>query len=165
MKRDLIRSSCSWRTWMLQAISFFLTWGWSVTQKNQMACVKLSGGRLTTNQRKMKAHAYDFYPNILKAELRTTESYSKAPSPQSRGMSCSGLSADSRGADICCQSNAIQTGTRDSQPLHGFLLTVWENRWCLFLPVSCQLAVSFLLPTKGELALLKNWKATGGRWH
>lgn len=75
----------------------------SVVQRNQIACVKPPGGRVTTNQRKMKAHAYAFSTN----HERRAESYWRAPSLQFGGMSCSGLSADSRGADICCQSDAI----------------------------------------------------------
>ena len=48
--------------------SFFFNLERSVAQRKQMTCLKLPGGRVTTNPGEMRSHAMNFYADLFRAE-------------------------------------------------------------------------------------------------
>ncbi|KAK2904012.1 hypothetical protein Q8A73_010669 [Channa argus] len=68
IKGALVRSRLLQLEHMDAPSSFFFNLEKSVAQRKQMTCLKLPGGRLTSNPSEMRRHAVDFYSDLFSAE-------------------------------------------------------------------------------------------------
>lgn len=154
--------------------SFFFNLERNAVQRKQMACLKLPGGRLTADQNEMRAHAIDFYTSLFKAEpcsaenrKELLESLPQLSSEERAALDC-GLTLE----ELTMAINQMPSGRAPG--IDGLSTNFYKRFWNIIgtdlhevvqecfrtgsLPVSCQRAVLSLLPKKGDLTLLKNWR-------
>jgi len=139
-----------------------------------MTCLKLPGGRVTTSPGEMRSHAVDFYTELFGAECCSMECREElleglpqlSPGEQAV-MDCT-LTLE----ELTAAVNQMASGRAPG--IDGLSTDFYKHFWNTLgpdlysvllecfrtgsLPVSCQRAVLFLLPKKGDLALLKNWR-------
>ena len=154
--------------------SFFFNLERSVAQRKQMTCLQLPGGRVTTSPGEMRSHAMVFYADLFGAQQCSMQSREELLEglPQ--------LSLDEKAALDCeltleeLKAAVNQMATGKAPGIDGLSTDFYKHFWNTigpdlhevfiegittgFLPVSCQRAVLSLLPKKGDLALLKNWR-------
>uniref|UniRef100_A0A8D3BRM1 Reverse transcriptase domain-containing protein n=1 Tax=Scophthalmus maximus TaxID=52904 RepID=A0A8D3BRM1_SCOMX len=138
-----------------------------------MTCLQLPGGRVTTSPGEMRSHAVGFYANLFGAEECSKEC---------REELLDGLPQLNQGekaalADLTMEelTTAVHQMSSGKAPgIDGLSSDFFKQFWNFLgadfhsvltecfrtgsLPVSCQRAVLSLLPKKGDLALLKNWR-------
>uniref|UniRef100_A0A671WHQ0 Reverse transcriptase domain-containing protein n=1 Tax=Sparus aurata TaxID=8175 RepID=A0A671WHQ0_SPAAU len=154
--------------------SFFFDLERSVAQRKQMTCLELPGGRVTTDPEEMRSHASDFYTNLFGRESCSMDSFRELLEglPQLSQEERATLDGELTLEDLTTAVNQMATGRAPGidglsadflqrfwnilgPDLHGVLSESFKTGT---LPVSCQRAVLSLLPKKGDLALLKNWR-------
>ena len=139
-----------------------------------MTCLQLPGGRVTTSPGEMRSHAMVFYADLFGAQQCSMQSREELLEglPQ--------LSLDEKAALDCeltleeLKAAVNQMATGKAPGIDGLSTDFYKHFWNTigpdlhevfmegsrigFLPVSCQRAALSLLPKKGDLALLKNWR-------
>ena len=154
--------------------SFFFNLERSVAQRKQMTCLKLPGGRVTTSPGEMRTHAMDFYADLFEAEQCSMECREELLEglPQLIPGEKAALDSELTLDELTAAVNQMASGRAPGidglstdfykrfwnilgHDLHGVLLECFRTG---SLPVSCQRAVLSLLPKKGDLALIKNWR-------
>jgi len=146
----------------------------SVSRKKQMVCLRLPDGKTTTNQAEMRRHAVDFYSTLFIAE----DVHRGCQDELLRGLPQ--LSPEDRiymDAHISLEELTTAVGQLASgrtPGLDGLPADFYKHFWRVLgadlwevlqecsgtglLPASCRSAVLSLIPKKGDLALLKNWR-------
>uniref|UniRef100_A0A4W6F6F5 Reverse transcriptase domain-containing protein n=1 Tax=Lates calcarifer TaxID=8187 RepID=A0A4W6F6F5_LATCA len=154
--------------------SFFFNLERSVAEKKLMTCLKLPGGSITTDPAVMRKHAMDFYAGLFRSEPCDRECREELLKdlPQLSAEEKADLDKELTLEELTSAVNQLASGRApgiDGLPidffktfwnimgrdLHGVFMECYKTG-CL--PVSCQRAVLSLLPKKGDLALLKNWR-------
>ncbi|KAK2897108.1 hypothetical protein Q8A73_013488 [Channa argus] len=174
IKGALVRSRLLQLEHMDAPSSFFFNLEKSVARRKQMTCLKLPGGRLTSNPSEMRRHAVDFYSDLFSAEDCNMEHREKLLDglPQLAQEELAALDSPLTLEELTDVVNQMATGRAPG--IDGLSIDFFKRFWnvigpdlhavfmeCLdrvSLPVSCQRAVLSLLPKKGDLALLKNWR-------
>ena len=154
--------------------SFFFNLEKREAIRKTMTCLKLPGGRVTTDPGEMRRHAVEFYSGLFGAEdcdVHCTEELLEGLpqlSPRERDLLDIDLSLEELTTAVDQMASGRSPGL-DGLPI-DFFKTLWNIIGpdlhevfldCLksgLLPVSCRRAVLSLLPKKGDLALLKNWR-------
>ncbi len=154
--------------------SFFFNLESRVAQQRQMPCLKLPDGRVTSNVLEMRNHAVDFYSNLYAAESCDNDCMTQLFQglPQLDCDSKIALDANITFKEVTAAVGNLNIGR--SPGMDGLPADFYKGFWsCLgkdlfdvfcecikdgVLPTSCQHAVLSLLPKKGDLALLKNWR-------
>ena len=154
MKGALVRSHFLQLKDMDAPTSFFFNLESSVAQRKQVTCLELPGGRVTTSPHEMRSHAMDFYTNLFGDE-------------QCRMVGCEELLegfpwlSDGKKAALDIELTLEELMAAVNQMASGQAPGIDGLMVCFrtgSLPVSCKHAVLSLLPKKGDLALLKNWR-------
>ncbi|KAJ3609089.1 hypothetical protein NHX12_023616, partial [Muraenolepis orangiensis] len=143
---------------------FFFNLERSVAQRKQMSCLKLPGGRVTSSPEEMRDHAMDFYTNLF----GESSAASRALSPEEKAA----LDLELTLEELTGAVNQMASGRAPG--IDGLSGEFLKHFWGVLgadlrgvfsecfrtgsLPVSCRRAVLSLLPKKGDLALLKNWR-------
>ena len=154
--------------------SFFFNLEKKEAMRKTMTCLKLPGGRVTTDPGEMRKHAVEYYTGLFAAEdcdeHCATELLEGLPqlSPQEREVLDRDLSLE----ELTTAVEQMASGR--SPGLDGLPIDFFKAFWSIIgsdlhevfldcqtkglLPVSCQRAVLSLLPKKGDLASLQNWR-------
>lgn len=154
--------------------TFFFNLERTVAQKKQMACLSLPDGRVTTDPAEMRKHAVDFYTALYGAEVSDVECTAELLQelPQLEQSERDALDSELSYEELTTAVNQLAPGRApgiDGLPAEFFkhfwgcigvdfrevLLECYEGG---SLPTSCCRAALSLLPKKGDLALLKNWR-------
>ena len=154
--------------------SFFFNLERSVAQRKQMTCLKLPGGRVTTSPGEMRTHAVSFYADLFGAEQCSMECREELLEglPQLIPGEKAALDSELTLEELTVAVNQMASGRAPG--IDGLSTDFYQRFWNTLgpdlhsvllecfrtgsLPVSCQRAVLSLLPKKGDLALLKNWR-------
>lgn len=154
--------------------SFFFNLERSVGQRKQMVCLRRPDGTLTSDPAEMKRLAVSFYSDLFEAG----ECDGAAAEELLQGLPHLGpAEQDVLGADITLEeltSAVTQMASGKSPGLDGLPADFFKCFWSTLgtdllevfkecfkegtLPASCRRAVISLLPKKGDLTLLKNWR-------
>ncbi|KAJ3586173.1 hypothetical protein NHX12_012574, partial [Muraenolepis orangiensis] len=153
---------------------FFFNLERSVAQRKQMSCLKLPGGRVTSSPEEMRDHAMDFYTNLFGGEQCSIEGREEILEglPQLSPEEKAALDLDLTLEELTGAVNQMASGRAPG--IDGLSGEFLKHFWGILgadlrgvfsecfrtgsLPVSCRRAVLSLLPKKGDLALLKNWR-------
>ncbi|KAJ3609348.1 hypothetical protein NHX12_023871 [Muraenolepis orangiensis] len=153
---------------------FFFNLERSVAQRKQMSCLKLPGGRVTSSPEEMRDHAMDFYTNIFGGEQCSIEGREEILEgfPQLSPEEKAALDLELTLEELTGAVNQMASGRAPG--IDGLSGEFLKHFWGVLgadlrgvfsecfrtgsLPVSCRRAVLSLLPKKGDLALLKNWR-------
>uniref|UniRef100_A0A669D6D2 Reverse transcriptase domain-containing protein n=1 Tax=Oreochromis niloticus TaxID=8128 RepID=A0A669D6D2_ORENI len=154
--------------------TFFFNLGKSVVRRKQMMCLQLSDGKVTTDPAEMRRHAVAFYTDLFSADGCDVDSASDLLqglpqlSPGDRDVLNRDITLDELSAVVSQMASGTAPGI-DGLPSDFFkhfwsllgrdLLDVFKE--CFLggiLPASCRRAVISLIPKKGDLTLLKNWR-------
>lgn len=154
--------------------TFFFNLEKSVCQRKQMVCLRLPDGKVATEPAEMRKHAADFYTDLFRADVCDVDS--AAELLQGLPQLCPGdqdtLSADITLDELTAAVSQMASGKApgiDGLPsdfFKHFLSILGQDLLDVFkecfkkgtLPASCWRAVLSLLPKKGDLTLLKNWR-------
>ncbi len=174
MKGALVRSRFLQLKDMDALTSFFFNLERSVAQRKQMTCLKLQGGRVTTSPGEMRSHAMDFHAELFRAEQCSMECREELLEglPQLSLEEKAALDCELTLEKLTVAVNRLASGRAPG--IDGLSADFFKHFWSILgpdfhavllecfrtgsLPVSCQRAVLSLLPKKGDLALLKNWR-------
>ncbi|KAJ4946568.1 hypothetical protein JOQ06_024233, partial [Pogonophryne albipinna] len=146
----------------------------SVGQRKQMVCLRLPDGQVTSEPAEMRRHAVSFYTDLFKAEGCDVE----AADELLQGLpQLSPAESDTLGSDITLEeltSAVTQMASGKAPGIDGLPADFFKHFWSILghdlldvlmesfgkgtLPASCRRAVISLLPNKGDLTLLKNWR-------
>ncbi|KAJ3587993.1 hypothetical protein NHX12_011587, partial [Muraenolepis orangiensis] len=153
---------------------FFFNLERSVAQRKQMSCLKLPGGRVTSSPEEMRDHAMDFYTNLFGGEQCSIEGREEILEglPQLSPEEKAALDLELTLEELTGAVNQMASGRAPG--IDGLSGEFLKHFWGVLgadlrgvfaecfrtgsLPVSCRRAVLSLLPKKGDLALLKNWR-------
>ncbi|KAJ3605666.1 hypothetical protein NHX12_027711 [Muraenolepis orangiensis] len=153
---------------------FFFNLERSVAQRKQMSCLKLPGGRVTSSPEEMRDHAMDFYTNLFGGEQCSIEGREEILEglPQLSPEEKAALDLELTLEELTEAVNQMASGRAPG--IDGLSGEFLKHFWGVLgadlrgvfaecfrtgsLPVSCRRAVLSLLPKKGDLALLKNWR-------
>ncbi|KAJ3590726.1 hypothetical protein NHX12_008675, partial [Muraenolepis orangiensis] len=153
---------------------FFFNLERSVAQRKQMSCLKLPGGRVTSSPEEMRDHAMDFYTNLFGGEQCSIEGREEILDglPQLSPEEKAALDLELTLEELTGAVNQMASGRAPG--IDGLSGEFLKHFWGVLgadlrgvfsecfrtgsLPVSCRRAVLSLLPKKGDLALLKNWR-------
>uniref|UniRef100_A0A674PB36 Reverse transcriptase domain-containing protein n=1 Tax=Takifugu rubripes TaxID=31033 RepID=A0A674PB36_TAKRU len=152
--------------------SFFFNLERSVSRAKQMLCLRLPDETMTADQGEMRRHAVDFYGTLYRAEDCSREDELLQGLPRLSQRDRSTLDADITLDELTAAVGQMASGRAPG--LDGLPADFYKHFWrCLGadlwevlqecthtgrLPTSCQTAVLSLIPKKGDLALLKNWR-------
>ncbi len=139
-----------------------------------MVCLRLPDGRVTADPAEMRRHAVDFYTDLFRAE--SCDAGAAAELLQGLPQLSQG-DQDTLGADLTLEElgAAVSQMTSGRAPgFNGLPSDFFKHFWSVLgqdlldvfgqcfkdgtLPASCRRAVLSLLPKRGDLALLKNWR-------
>ncbi|KAJ3599285.1 hypothetical protein NHX12_033248 [Muraenolepis orangiensis] len=154
--------------------TFFFNLERSVGQRKQMVCLRLPDGQVTSEPAEMRRHAVSFYTDLFKAEGCDVE----AADELFQGLpQLSPAESDTLGSDITLEeltSAVTQMASGKAPGIDGLPADFFKHFWSMLghdlldvlmesfgkgtLPASCRRAVISLLPKKGDLTLLKNWR-------
>ncbi|KAJ3599771.1 hypothetical protein NHX12_033727 [Muraenolepis orangiensis] len=150
---------------------FFFNLERSVAQRKQMSCLKLPGGRVTSSPGDMRDHTMDFYTDHFRGEQCSIEGREEILEglPQLSLEETAALDLELTLEELTGAVNQMASGRAPGiDGLSGeFLKHFWGiigadlHEECFrtgSLPASCRRVVLSLLPKKGDLALLKNWR-------
>ena len=154
--------------------SFFFSLEKSAARSKLMTSLKLPDGRVTMDPKEMRSHAVSFYSDLFRAEECDSDCAAELLeglpqlSPEEKtsldrelsfdelteavGQMASGKAPGLDGLTIDFFKRFWITVGRD---LHSVLVECMDNG---VMPTSCRRAALSLLPKKGDLALLKNWR-------
>ncbi|KAJ3586247.1 hypothetical protein NHX12_012647 [Muraenolepis orangiensis] len=153
---------------------FFFNLERSVAQRKQMSCLKLPGGRVTSSPEEMRDHAMDFYTDLFGGEQCSIEGREEILEglPQLSPEEKAALDLELTLEELTGAVNQMASGRAPG--IDGLSGEFLKHFWGVLgadlrgvfsecfrtgsLPVSCRRAVLSLLPKKGDLALLKNWR-------
>ncbi|KAJ3599422.1 hypothetical protein NHX12_033385 [Muraenolepis orangiensis] len=153
---------------------FFFNLERSVAQRKQMSCLKLPGGRVTSSPEEMRDHAMDFSTNLFGGEQCSIEGREEILEglPQLSPEEKAALDLELTLEELTGAVNQMASG--QAPGIDGLSGEFLKHFWGILgadlrgvfsecfrtgsLPVSCRRAVLSLLPKKGDLALLKNWR-------
>uniref|UniRef100_A0A3Q3ERM5 Reverse transcriptase domain-containing protein n=1 Tax=Labrus bergylta TaxID=56723 RepID=A0A3Q3ERM5_9LABR len=174
VKGALVRSRFLQLKDMDAPTSFFFNLERSVAQKKLLTCLKLPGGRITADPKEMSSHAMQFYEDLFGAESCSQECRRELLeglpqlSVEERSLLEGELSLEELTAAV------TQMATGRAPGIDGLSTDFFKRFWNILgsdlhsvlmeccrtgsLPGSCKRAVLSLLPKKGDLALLKNWR-------
>ncbi|TWW77693.1 Transposon TX1 uncharacterized 149 kDa protein ORF 2 [Takifugu flavidus] len=172
VKGALVRSRFTSIKEMDAPTSFFFNLERSVSRAKQMLCLRLPDGTMTADQGEMRRHAVDFYGTLYRAEDCSREDELLQGLPRLSQRDRSTLDADITLDELTAAVGQMASGRAPG--LDGLPADFYKRFWrCLGadlwevlqecthtgrLPTSCQTAVLSLIPKKGDLALLKNWR-------
>ncbi|KAJ3599425.1 hypothetical protein NHX12_033388 [Muraenolepis orangiensis] len=146
----------------------------SVAQRKQMSCLKLPGGRVTSSPEEMRDHAMDFSTDLFGGEQCSIEGREEILEglPQLSPEEKAALDLELTLEELTGAVNQMASG--QAPGIDGLSGEFLKHFWGILgadlrgvfsecfrtgsLPVSCRRAVLSLLPKKGDLALLKNWR-------
>uniref|UniRef100_A0A669BQM4 Reverse transcriptase domain-containing protein n=1 Tax=Oreochromis niloticus TaxID=8128 RepID=A0A669BQM4_ORENI len=154
--------------------TFFFNLGKSVVHRKQMVCLQLSDGKVTTDPAEMRRHAVAFYTDLFSADGCDVDSASDLLqglpqlSPGDQDVLNRELTLDELSAAVSQMASGKAPG------IDGLPSDFFKHFWSLLgrdlldlfkecfvegmLPASCRRAVISLIPKKGDLTLLKNWR-------
>ncbi|KAJ3614016.1 hypothetical protein NHX12_017593, partial [Muraenolepis orangiensis] len=153
---------------------FFFNLERSVAQRKQMSCLKLPGGRVTSSPEEMRNHAMDFYTDLFGGEQCSIEGREEILEglPQLSPEEKAALDLELTLEELTGAVNQMASGRAPG--IDGLSGEFLKHFWGILgadlrgvfsecfrtgsLPVSCRRAVLSLLPKKGDMALLKNWR-------
>lgn len=174
VKAALVRARFTSVAEMDASSTFFFNLERSVAQHKQMTCLRLPDGKITNNITEMRRHAVDFYSCLYKADECDSDCAAQLCQdlPKIDCKSKTALEAkisfhelsDAVGQLKPCRSPGIDGLTSEFYKHFckcigmDFFGVFCESYRDGFLPTSCQRAVLSLLPKKGDLTLLKNWR-------
>lgn len=175
VKGPLIRSRFMSLAEMDAPTSFFFNLEYKAAQQKQMPCLKLPDGRITSKTVEMRTHAVDFYSSLYAAEnCENSDCMTQLLQglPQLDSGSKTVLDAGMTFEEVTAAVGQLNSGR--SLGIDGLPADFYKKIWnCIghdyfdvlcesiregVLPTSCQYAVLSLLPKKGDLTLLKNWR-------
>nr|XP_013770481.1 PREDICTED: uncharacterized protein LOC102205492 [Pundamilia nyererei] len=154
--------------------TFFFNLGKSVVHRKQMVCLQLSDGRVTTDPAEMRRHAVAFYTDLFSADGCDVDSASDLLqglhllSPGDLDVLNRDMTLDELSAAVSQKASGKAPGI-DGLP-SGFFKHFWSLlgrdlldvfKECFvggILAASCRRAVISLIPKKGDLTLLRNWR-------
>ena len=144
------------------------------SSRKQMTFLKLPGGRVTTSPGEMRTHAVNFYADFFGAEQCSMECREELLEELPQLIPGEKAALDS---ELTLEESTVavnQMASRRAPGIDGLSTDFYQRFWNTLgpdlhsvllecfrtgsLPVSCQRAVLSLLPKKGDLALLKNWR-------
>lgn len=154
--------------------SFFFNLERSVAERKLVSCLRMPDGNITTNPATIRRHAMEYYSSLFASEPCNLECRDELLKdlPQlsldEKADMDKGLTLE----ELTAAVNQMELGRApgiDGLPvdffksfwniighdLHGVFMECFQTG---SLPGSCQRAVLSLLPKKGDLALLKNWR-------
>ncbi len=173
-KGALVRSRFTSIRDMDAPTSFFFNLERSIAQTKQMVCLRLPDGTVTTDPVQMRQHAVDFYGTLFRSEDCCSDSVRELLQglPQLGSSGRAVLDANISLGELTAAVGQMAPGRAPG--LDGLPVDFYKHFWgCLgvdllevlqecsqtgSLPASCRHAVLSLLPKKGDLALLKNWR-------
>lgn len=174
VKGALVRSRFTSVTDMDAPSAFFFNLERKTAQQKQIACLRLPDGRVTSNVMEMRHHAVTFYSSLYTAEQCDTDCAEQLFHDLPQIDSESKVALDT---ELSFQELTVavgQLGTGRSPGIDGLPSEFYKRFWnCIgqdlyevlcecrkdgYLSVSCKRAVLSLLPKKGDLSLLKNWR-------
>lgn len=174
VKGALVRSRFTSVQDMDAPTSFFFNLEKSVSQTKQMDCLRLPDGRVTTDPTEMRQHAVDFYGSLFRREDGDGDSMDQLLQglPQLTSEDRAVLDASISLEELTAAVTQMASGKAPG--LDGLPAEFYKHFWKVLgadlwevlqessqiglMPPSCRHAVLSLLPKKGDLALLKNWR-------
>lgn len=174
VKGALVRSRFTSVQDMDAPTSFFFNLEKSVSQTKQMDCLRLPDGRVTTDPTEMRQHAVDFYGSLFRREDGDGDSMDQLLQglPQLTSEDRAVLDASISLEELTAAVTKMASGKAPG--LDGLPAEFYKHFWKVLgadlwevlqessqiglMPPSCRHAVLSLLPKKGDLALLKNWR-------
>ena len=173
-KGALVRSRFTSVRDMDAPTSYFFNLEKSISRAKQMVCLRLPDGKMTTDPIEMRQHAVSFYSVLFGKEDNHRESMDELLQdlPQLRPEDRAALDANISLEELTAAVGQMAAGRAPG--LDGLPADFYKHFWdCLgtdlwevlqecsqtgLLPTTCRHAVLSLLPKKGDLSLLKNWR-------
>lgn len=154
--------------------AFFFNLERKAAKQKQMTCLQLPNGKMTHDVREMRRHAVDFYSNLYTVEHcdRNCSAQLLQDLPQIDSNSRTALDSALSYQEFSDALSQLSSGKCPG--FDGLQSEFYKRFWhCIgqdlyevlcvcnkdeSLPVFCQRAVLSLLPKKGDLSILKNWR-------
>ena len=154
--------------------AFFFSLEKSVVKRKQMLCLRLPEGKVTTEPAEMRKHAVDFYTDLFRADECDVDSAAELLEglPQLSLEGQNTLSSELTHDELTAAVSQMASGKAPG--IDGLSSDFFKHFWSLMgqdildvfkecfekgmLPASSRRAVLSLLPKKGDLTSLKNWR-------